>query len=100
MRNKKTLLRRSAEFSGFLLALIFFGHASLYSASMADTIATLQSQFEKTKESVMMTIQSVPDHPDLVESGSLDATLSMKQRCAELQKSRPPNRSGLRMKAI
>jgi len=45
------------------------------SASTAETVNALQIRFDKTKASVISTIKSAPDHPDLLESGSLKATL-------------------------
>ena len=58
---------------GFLFLLVTLSPWA--SASTSGTVHALEIQFDKIRASVISTIESLPDHPDFLESGSLDATL-------------------------
>ena len=58
---------------GFLFLLVTLSPWA--SASTSGTVHALVIQFDKIRASVISTIESLPDHPDFLESGSLDATL-------------------------
>ena len=61
------------QYSCLLFILTLF--SAWGTASTSDTITVLQGQYDKIKDSAITAIKSVPDHPDLLESGSLKATL-------------------------